>query len=178
MTPPSQTSFFGRMLGAARLDSEIYEEIEADAGAFSQALAVVALSSISAGVGATGRLNVYDAVSGLGGGMLGWAIWAGLAYLIGGRLLATPGTRSNWGELLRTTGFATAPGILSILGVVPAFTGFIAFLTSVWILAGFVVAVRQALDYLSTWRAVAVCLAGWLAYAGILWVLVSYRVGG
>jgi len=38
----------------------------------------------------------------------------------------------------------------------------------VWMLLAMVVAVRQALDYESTWRAVAVCLVGWLLTSVII----------
>jgi hypothetical protein len=166
-------SFFERFIGAARLDSAIYEEIEADPAALRQAVGVVALSSMAASVGVTGRISLPTMVSGLAGGLLVWAAWAAIAYLIGGRIFPTARTRADWGELLRTTGFATGPGILSLLGIAPAFTGFITFVASLWVLLAFAVAVRQALDYESTWRAVWVCLMGWLLHAVMLWGLMS-----
>jgi hypothetical protein len=94
--------------------------------------------------------------------LVGWGLWAGITYFIGTRLLGTPATSSTWGELLRTTGFAAAPGIFRILGFMPIVGIPVYFLVSVWMLVTFVVAVRQALDYTSTWRAVAVCMTGWL----------------
>jgi hypothetical protein len=88
--------------------------------------------------------------------------WAALIYLVGTHLLPEPQTRANVGELLRTLAFAAAPGILRVVGVVPAlaFPAFV--VASVWMLAAMVVAVRQALDYRSTSRAIAVCAVGWL----------------
>ena len=66
------------------------------------------------------------------------------------------------GQLLRTIGFAATPGMLRVLGVMPAVTLPVFGVTAVWMLAAMVVAVRQALDYQSTWRAVGVCVLGWV----------------
>jgi hypothetical protein len=162
------TAFLDRLVRAARLDSCVYEEIEADQGAFWQAFGVVAFSGMATVVGITGRFNLAELLSGFGLGVLGWAAWSAIAYLVGAQIFPEPQTRADWGELLRTTGFATAPGILSILGIIPVFAGFITLVASVWILLSFTVAVRQALDYTSTLRSVGVCLIGWLLYAGML----------
>jgi hypothetical protein len=168
------TIFLDRIVRAARLDSRVYEEVEADQGAFWQAFGVVALSGMATVVGITGRFNLADLLSGCVLGILAWAAWAAIAYLVGTRVFPEPQTRADWGELLRTTGFATAPGILSILGVIPVFTGFITLAVTVWMLMSFAVAVRQALDYRSTLRAVGVCLVGWLLYAGMLLGMMSH----
>ena len=162
------TSFLGRIVGAAKLDRDVYEEVEADRSAFGQALAVVALSSAATVVGLTGRFGLSDLASALALGVLAWAVWSAIALVIGGRLWPEPQTQVDWGELLRTTGFATAPGMLSVLGVFPAFQGFITFVASLWILLAFSVAVRQALDYRSTAHAAGVCFVGWVLYAGML----------
>jgi hypothetical protein len=156
------TSFIQRVIGAAKLDVHIYEEVEADTTAMPQAMGVVALSSAAAGIGAIGQESNLGLFGGLLAALLGWALWAGLTYFIGTRILPTSQTHADWGELLRTTGFAAAPGVLRILGIVPGLTGIVFFAAVVWMLAAFVVAVRQALDYTSTGRAVGVCLIGWL----------------
>ena len=44
-------SLVDRMIRAAKLDSHLYEEVEADTGAMGQAMLVVVLSSIAAGIG-------------------------------------------------------------------------------------------------------------------------------
>ena len=165
------TSFTQRVIGAAKLDAHIYEEVEADTTAMGQAMGVVALSSVAAGIGAVGREGTPGLFGGLVGALLGWLLWAGLTYFIGTRILPTPQTRADWGELLRTTGFAAAPGMLRILGIVPGLTGLVFFVAGVWMLAAFVVAVRQALDYTSTGRAVGVCLIGWLVNGAIVFFL-------
>jgi hypothetical protein len=159
-------SFMDRAVGAAKLDVRIYEEIEADESAFGQAMVVVVLSSVAAGIGSgQGRL-----ITGAIGALIAWFIWALLTYVIGTKLLAQPQTKADVGQLLRTIGFASSPGILRVFGILPAIGGLVMLVTSLWLLAAMVVAVRQALDYTSTWRAVGVCLVGWLVV--VIWSLV------
>jgi hypothetical protein len=153
-------TFTERMIGAAKLDVHTYEEIEADTTAFGQAMAVVILSSVATGIGMMGQQRALGLLSGTIGGLVGWFIWAWLTYIIGTRVLPTPQTQADWGQLLRTIGFASSPGILRVLGIIPLLGGLVLFITGVWMLAAFVVAVRQALDYTSTWRAIGVCLIG------------------
>jgi hypothetical protein len=101
-------------------------------------------------------------------GLVSWAIWAWLIYFIGTRWLPEPDTRADTGELLRTIGFATSPGILRVLGVVPVVGPIVFVVTAVWTLVAVVIATRQALDYRSTGRAIGVCLIGWLVQVAIL----------
>ena len=44
-------SLGNRMIRAAKLDVSLYEEVEADTGATGQAMLVVVLSSLAAGIG-------------------------------------------------------------------------------------------------------------------------------
>ena len=155
-------SFQERMIRAAKLDPHIYEEVEADQGAMGQAMWVVVLSSLAAGIGAAGQGGPGVFVIGTLGALLGWYIWAFLTYLIGTKLLPQPQTRADIGQLLRTIGFSSSPGILRIFGVIPGVGGIVFFVAGLWMLAAMVIAVRQALDYTSTRRAVAVCLIGWV----------------
>jgi hypothetical protein len=153
-------TFTNRMLGAARLDRGTYEEVEADTGATGQALGVVVLTGMASGLGL--GAGVTGLVLGTLGTVLGWYVWAFIIYVVGTRWLPEPGTRADWGEVLRTVGFANAPGILRFLGVIPALRALVFFVTGVWVLVAVVIAVRSALDYSSTLRAVGVCVVGWL----------------
>jgi hypothetical protein len=94
--------------------------------------------------------------------LIGWVVWAFLSYFIGTRLLPEHQTSADMGELLRCTGFSSAPGMLQALGFLPGLGGVVRLVAAVWMLAAFVVAVRQALDYTSTLRALAVCAIGWI----------------
>ena len=154
-----------RMIRAARLSPQLYEEVEADTGATSQAMMVVVLVALATGIGATGVGGVVGLLSGIVFGLLSWAIWAYVTYAIGTSLFSTPETNANWGELARTTGFAQSPGLLRILGFIPVIGPVIYLAASLWQLAAMVIAVRQALDYRSTWRAVAVVIVGFIVLA-------------
>jgi len=158
-----RSSFLLRMFGAAALDSAIYEEVEADRAATGQAMLVVVLSSLAAGVGATGYagMSIRGAFVISGIALIAWAAWALVTFEIGGRLLPEAQTRVDVGELLRTIGFASAPGMLRVFGIIPSVTTPAFAITTVWMLLATIVAVRQALDYTSTARAVAVCALGW-----------------
>jgi hypothetical protein len=111
-------TFAERVIGAARLNVATYEEVEADEKATAQALAVVVLSSVASGIGAaglgSGGVIVYTIAA-----MIGWVAWAALTYVIGTQLLPEPQTRANLGELLRTIGFAGAPGLFRIFSIIP-----------------------------------------------------------
>lgn len=165
-------TFTQRMVGAAKLDVHTYEDVEADRTAFGQAMGVVILSSVAAGVGMAGRGQALGLAGGTIAALIGWFIWAWLTYFIGTRLLPMPQTHADLGQLLRTTGFSAAPGILRVLGIVPLLGGLVFFVAGVWMLAAMVVAVRQALDYTSTLRAVGVCVIGWLVYGIVMLILV------
>jgi len=162
------STFAERMIGAATLDVHTYEEVEADTTATTQAMVVVVLSSIAQGIGFLTQGGVLGFVVGAVGALIGWFIWAFLVYIIGTKVLPEPQTRSDLGELLRTTGFSASPGLLRVLGAIPLLGGLIMLAVSVWMLIAMIVAVRQALDYQSTGRAVGVCLIGWFVFVVIL----------
>ncbi|GJM45195.1 MAG: hypothetical protein DHS20C21_20370 [Gemmatimonadota bacterium] len=169
----------GRMTRAMRLEPSLYEEVEADKGATSQALTVVLISSVCAGIGTAGSLGLPGLFGGLLVSLIGWVVWAGLTYVIGTKLLPGPNTKANLGELLRTTGFASAPGVFRVLAAIPLVGMVVSLLVSIWMLVAFVIAVRQALDYENTGRAVLVCIIGWFIYMGFVVALaLVLGVGG
>lgn len=157
-------TFARRVLGAMVLDRRTYEEVEADAGATGQAVGVVVLASVAGGIGVLGlgaAQTPQSLIAGIVGSLIGWMAWAALTYLIGTRLLPEPQTKADFGELLRTIAFASAPGFFRVLGAIPFLGGIIYAIASMWMLLAMIVAVRQALDYQSTGRAVGVCVVGW-----------------
>ena len=151
-----------RMIRAARLDSRVYEEVEADTGATTQAMTVVVVVAVATGIGTLGAGGIGGLVSGIVVGLLYWAVWAYVTYIIGTSYFPTPETHATWGQLARTTGFAQSPGLLRLFGFIPAIGPVIYFAASLWQLVAMVVAVRQALDYESTWRAVGVVIVGFI----------------
>ncbi len=171
------TSFKDRIIRAAKLDVNLYEEVEADKGAMGQAMGVVILSSIAAGVGIIGRGGVGGILIGTIAALIGWYIWAYLTYFIGTKFLPGPQTKADHGELLRTIGFSSSPGLIRVLGIIPGLGGVVFLVASIWMLVAMVIAVRQALDYKSTLRAVGVCMIGWVIQTLILVLLFSILGG-
>ena len=161
---------FGRRLkGVLLLDAATYEEIESNRSAGVQAFVVVAAASLAFGIGAGLPYGPLVLVRETMAALIGWVMWAGVTYVIGTRLLPEPQTRTDMGELLRVIGFAYAPNLFAVLGVVPIAGTAIRTITAFWILATTIVAVRQALDYRSTLRATGVVLMGWFFFVLITW---------
>ncbi|GAI43699.1 unnamed protein product [marine sediment metagenome] len=163
-------NFGNRIFRAARLDVALYEEVEADKSALGQAMGVVILSSIAAGIGSTSA-GLLRMLIGVVVALVGWYIWAYLTYFIGTRLLPEPQTKADHGELLRTIGFSSSPGLIRVLGIVPVMRGIVFPIAAIWMLVAMVIAVRQALDYTGTLRAIGVCATGWIVQAVMLGLL-------
>ena len=166
--------FVNRMMRAAKLDVNLYEEVEADKTAMGQAVTVVILSSVAAGLGGIAKGGMGGLIVGAVAALVGWLIWAYLTYLIGTKLLPEPQTKADYGELLRTIGFSSSPGIIRVLGIIPGLFWIVSTVASVWMLVAMVIAVRQALDYSNTLRAVGVCAIGWVIQILIMSVLFSF----
>lgn len=166
-------SLIPRMVGVMRFDKRTVEEVEADAGANLQALTVVLMASVAAGVGwigvGPGRLGPIVILTLVA--TAGWAAWACLTYLIGTQWFPETATDTTVGELLRTLGFAGSPAVLLALAIVPGFGPTVTGVVSLVTAAAMVMAVRQSLDYTSTLRAVAVCLVGWGTVLAVFWVI-------
>lgn len=165
-------SLIDRMVRAAKLDVNLYEEVEADKGSMRQAIIVVVLSSVAGGIGSIGVLGISGLIFGTIFALIGWFIWAFLVYIIGTKLLPEPQTKSDMGELLRTIGFSSAPGVIRVLGIIPFLGALASLIAGVWMLVAMVIAVRQALDYKSTWRAIAVCVIGFVIVNVVIYIFI------
>jgi hypothetical protein len=151
-----------RMVGAARLNVNTYEEVERDTNATTQALAVVVLASIAVGIGAIREDGFSGLIGGIISGIIGWVVFAVVVYFVGTRLLAAPGTQADTGQLLRTLGFSNSPRILSVVGFIPVLGPIVAGIASIWALVASIVAIRQALE-MSTGRAIATAVVAFIA---------------
>jgi hypothetical protein len=150
------------MIRAAKLDANLFEEVEADKGALGQAMGVVVLSGVAAGIGSVGSAGISGIFTGTIAALIGWFIWAYITYIVGTKLLPQPQTKADYGELLRTIGFSSSPGLIRVFAIIPFLSRIIFLVASIWMLIAMVIAVRQALDYTGTLRAVGVCIIGWI----------------
>lgn len=142
-----------RAIRAARLDVDLYETVEADSGYTGEAAIIVVITSVLAALGAAYAPGDQSVIGTAIGGVIGWLIWSGLALLIGTKVF---GGTSNYGEMLRVLGFASAPNALAIIPVLGAVVG------GIWALIAGVVAIRQGMDF-TTGKAVGTVVVGWLA---------------
>ena len=168
---PTRRSFTARLIGAARLDIDVYEEVEADTSATSQAALVVCLSAVSLAIGQS-TAGFVPITASILREMIGWVLWSGITYLIGDKLLKGTAT---WGELQRTIGFAMGPGFLYALAAIPHLTNPVMYLVGTWKLIAVIVAIRQALDF-GTDRALLTAVLGFIAYVSLAF-LEAYALG-
>jgi hypothetical protein len=176
MTVAVDRSLGSRMMRAARLETELYEEVERDEGATGQAAIVVLIAGVATAIAAIiGSVVAPDeagngpvaAALGIGGTLIGWVLWAALTYWIGTSIFRTAETNVTMGEMLRALDFSHAPGVLGVLAFIPLVGALIAFAVSLWQLVAGVVAVRQAMDF-STGRAIGTVIVGWLVQVVII----------
>jgi hypothetical protein len=152
------------MIGAARLDAATYEDVEHDVNATTSALLVVVIAAVASGLAGLGANGISGLIGGILAAIVSWAVYAIVVYLIGTSILKTAETRTTVGELLRTLGFAQSPQVLLVLGVVPILGWLVGLVVAIWTILTTVVAIRQALDFTSTGRAVAVAIIAFIAY--------------
>ena len=173
--PVHRRSFGERLIGAARLDASVYEEVEADVSATRQAVLVVCLSGMSLAIGRA-NAGIEGVASSMLREMVGWLLISAIVFVIGQNLLRG---KATWGELLRTIGFAQAPGLLAALSWFPAINAPVLYGIATWKLFAVVVAIRQALDFdegeWGTARAALTAALGFVVYVGLAalqaWIL-------
>src|SRR5262249_276981 len=159
------------MIRAAKLEPRLYEEVEADKYATSQALVVVLLSSLAASIGAFTHAGLGGLVMGGLVALLAWYVGTFFTYILGAKLFPVSQTSASHGEFWRTLGFASAPGLLAVFGAMPGLTGIAFLVAAMWMLIAAVIAARQVFDYTSTVRAAGVCVPGWLVHVFLLFFL-------
>lgn len=151
-------SLSGRMVGAALLSSDTFEEVEHDESATGQAAIVVVLAAVAQAIGNSGE-GLFAAAFAALAAVVGWGVWSGVTYFIGTRGFDG---RATWGEVLRAVGFAYAPGILAILGIIPLM-GLFLWVLPFWFLIAAFIGLRQALD-ISTFKTFLTVLLGFIPY--------------
>ena len=154
-----------RMMGAALLNPETFEDVEHDRSATIQAAIVVILVSISGAIGGalSGDTNLVSGlILGVLSGVVWWGVWAAGCWIVGTTILNTPDTRADWGELARGIGFAQTPGLFSVLTFIPYVGWLVGLVIFVWRFIAMLMAVRASLDYTSMWRAFFVVLIAFI----------------
>jgi hypothetical protein len=166
-------SFQDRVVGAMRLNVATFEEVEHDAAATAQAAMVVGAAALSAGLAS----GTSHALFGVVAGLIGWAIGSFVVLIVGTKLLPGKNTQADYGQMLRTMGFAQAIGLFGILTIIPLLGYLVWFVIQVWVLVAMVIAVRQALDYDDTLRAVITCVVAWAIMIVVAMIFAAFGLG-
>lgn len=157
-------SFGERFVGALQLNVSTFEEVERDTTAMGQSVTVIVIAAVASGIGSIFYGGLSALVLGVLSSLIGYVVWAGLVFLIGTKVMPEAGTKTDFAEVFRVVGFAAAPGIVNVLGIIPLLGWLIRFAVWIWMLAAMVVAVRQVLDYTDTTKAIVVCVLGFVGY--------------
>lgn len=168
-------SFQDRVLGAMRLQPATFEEVEHDAGATTQAAIIVAAGALLGALPSL-RWSMTAVVVAPIVALIGWVIGSAVVLIVGTKLFPGKNTQADLGQLLRTMGFAQSASLFGILGAIPFLGILIHLVLAIWVLVAMVVAVRQALDYDDTMKAVVVCLVAWVIMVVIS--LIAGAIGG
>ncbi len=169
-------SFQDRLIGALKLQPSTYEEVENDATATSQAATIVVAAAVSRGLVGLIWLSAIGFSAGIMGfvlgivfALIGWGIGSWVLLMVGTKLMPGKNTQADLGQMLRVAGFAQAPGLFGILGVIPILGLLLGVALAVWGLIAMVIGVKQALDYDDTMKAVIVCVIAWV----IMWIVMA-----
>jgi len=147
-----------RVLGALRLQESTYEEVEADVKATGEAAFIIVGTSLVSGAVNGVLTGVSSGFFGALGSFVGWAFYAWVAYIVGVKLFPGPQTKSSWGEIARTLGYANTARFLVVFELVPGLQAITRTVVGLWVLIATIVALRSALD-IGTGRAILVAIA-------------------
>ena len=165
-------TFGERVVGALKLDPNTFEEIERDPTAMGQAIGVIALAAVSAGIGNIWYGGVSGILFGIISSLIGYVLWAVVVWLVGTKVMPDPATKADFPETFRVIAFAAAPGLFGAVTIIPLLGWLLMFLIWVWSIAAMVVAVRQVLDYSDTFKAAIVVLIGFVVNL-VVWATVA-----
>lgn len=170
-------TFGERIIGAAKLDTNTFEDIERDPGAMGQAVGVIVLAAVSAGIGNIWYGGISGIVFGAFASLIGYALWAVLIWVVGTKVMPDPATKADFPETFRVVAFAAAPGLLGIVTIIPLLGWLLVFLIWLWTIAAMVVAVKAVLDYTDTFKAVIVVVIGFVVNIVVTMLFTAMFVG-
>ena len=158
----AEMTFGDRIVGAMKLDPNAFEDVERDPTAIGQSVGVIALASVAAGIGNIYYGGLTGIVSGAFMSVISFLIWSLIIWLVGTKLMPEPATKADYPETFRVLGFAAAPGLASVITIIPLLGYLLMFVIWLWQIAAMVVAVRQVLDFSTIGKAIVVVLIGFV----------------
>jgi hypothetical protein len=170
-------TFGDRIVGAMKLDPNTFEDIERDPTAMGQAVGVIALAAVSLGLGNIWYGGVPGILFGICTSLIGYSFWSVVVWLVGTKLMPDPATKADFPEAFRVIAFASAPGILGAVTIIPLLGWLLMLVIWLWSIAAMVVAVKAVLDYTDTFKAVIVVVIGFIAYLVVWGTITAMTLG-
>jgi Yip1 domain len=155
-------TFGDRVVGAMKLDPNAFEDVERDTTAIGQSVGVIVLAAVAAGIGNVYYGGLRGIIYGACMSVVGFLVWSLIVWLVGTKLMPEPTTKADFAETFRVLGFSAAPGLASVITIIPILGWLLMLLIWLWQIAAMVIAVRQVLDYSTTGKAVVVVIIGWI----------------
>jgi hypothetical protein len=172
-----------RVVRVFRLDASVFREIADDQNAMTEAaiivIVVTLLSALGSAIGALiGRAGIGSVLVGfivnwIVSVLIGWIGWAILTYFVGTSLFKG---RTDIPEMMRVLGYASAPRLLGILGIIPCLGWIAALVGAILALIAGVIAVREAMEF-DTGNAIITVLISWVI-AFVITFAIAAVVGG
>ncbi len=175
--------FLNRFVRAARLDVELYKEVIADPLTLNQAWITVLIYCMAAAWGGFGGVGAVGTNIAMLTTLIGWYVWAFFTYFAATRLFSKTQTeidRMDRKTVIRAMGFASAPGVARLLGMIPGLGSVALVGSTIWMIVASTIAVKQALNFESTYRAAAACIGAWIisAFLQVVLFVVLFQVFG
>jgi len=170
-------TFGDRVIGAMKLEPNAFEDVERDPTAIGQAVGVIVLAAVSAGIGNIYWGGLSGIVTGALTSLIGFLIWSLIVWLVGTKLMPEPTTKADFPETFRVLGFSAAPGLLSFISIIPLLGYLIMFVIWLWQMASMIVAVKAVLDYSTIGKAIVVVLIGFIINLIITFLLLAPLLG-
>ena len=173
-------NYLSRIFRAAKLDRTLYQEAVDDPKFFGQAIITVIAYSSFSGIGGFGLAGGSGINIGMASTLIAWYVWAFTTYFIGAKFFRESDEPVERKAVYRAMGFATAPGLLRIFGLVPSIGSLIVLLVSIWVIVASVIAVKEVFNYSSNWRALGVCLVALVAsiFVQIMLLVILFQAFG
>ena len=98
-------------------------------------------------------------------------------YIIGTKLFPTSNARVGFLGMLRSLGFANAPQLFAFASLIPTVGQIFQLVIPLWGISAMVVAVKQSLDFDTTFKAVGVVLLAYVPLAALVLLFLSVTAG-
>ena len=170
-------TFGDRVVGAMKLDPNAFEDVERDPTAIGQSVGVIVLAAVAAGIGNVFRGGLTGIVYGACLSVVGFLVWSLIVWVIGTKVMPEPATKADYAETFRVLGFSAAPGLASVITIIPILGYLLMLLIWLWQIAAMIIAVKAVLDYSTLGKAIIVVVIGWIVNFVLTMIILAPLLG-